>query len=345
MHYETYSGHECLRSTFNAALHKQQNIVLQAGSLRDPAGDFAESVCAGLEKKPRRLECRFLYDARGSELYEQICLQPEYYLTRTEAEILRRHAGEISRRTGPCHLLELGSGSSVKTDYLLSAYQRHYRNVCYTPIDISSTALKLAGRTIIDKRPEVQVIGIHGTYNDSLQLLSCASPALIIFLGSTLGNFSEAEEHGFWLDISRHMKSGDYFLLGIDLLKDSRILEAAYNDAAGITASFTKNYFARMNRELGACLDLQHIRHVAFFNPEKNRMEIYAEFTEAQKIHIASQDRTFSVRQGERLQVEISRKFQLPAVKKHLLSYGFECVKTCTDAGSRFGLLLFRKKG
>jgi L-histidine N-alpha-methyltransferase len=344
MLYEAYSNHDCLRETFDAALQEQQNIVLQAGSLQDPVKSFAESVCEGLQKKPRQLECRFLYDAQGSELYEKICSQPEYYLTRTEASILQQHANEISRETGSCHLIELGSGSSIKTDYLLSAYQAHYATVCYTPIDISATALKLAGRAIITKRPDVQVVGIHGTYNDSFQLFSCTSPALVIFLGSTLGNFNEEEEHAFWPDISQHMQTGDYLLLGVDLVKDIPILEAAYNDAAGVTAAFTRNYFARMNRELGSSLDLDHIRHVAFFNPEKSRMEIFLEFTEAQEIHIESLQKTFSVAQGEMLQIEISRKFHLPEVKDNLQSYGFEPVKTYTDDKGWFGLLLFQKK-
>ncbi len=343
MQYETCSNYNSLRATFDAALQKQQNLVIQAGSLHDPIQSFAESVCEGLEKQPRQLECRFLYDAHGSKLYEKICSQPEYYLTKTEAQILQQYAGEISRETGSCHLIELGSGSSVKTDYLLSAYQTRYTNVCYTPIDISSTALKLAGRAIIDKRPDVQVVGIHGTYNDSFQLLSCASPAMIIFLGSTIGNFNEEEEHEFWQDISQHMKVGDYFLLGVDLVKDVSILEAAYNDAAGVTADFTRNYFARMNRELGSAIDLAHIKHVAFFNPVKNRIEIYIKFSRAQKIHIESLHRTFYVAKEEMLQIEISRKFHVSAVKDHLNSYGFKPVKTYTDAKNWFGLILFRK--
>lgn len=343
MQYEAYSDYENLLDTFHSAIQEQQNVVLQAGSLHDPVNGFAQSVRWGLEKQPRQLECRFLYDVRGSELYEKICCQPEYYLTRTESEILQQYADEISRETGSCHLIELGSGSSVKTDYLLSAYHAHYSNICYTPIDISAAALKLAGRSIIDKRPEVQVVGIHGTYNDSFQLLSCASPALVIFLGSTLGNFTEDEEHVFWQDISRHMQIGDYFLLGIDLAKDVNILEAAYNDAAGITAAFTKNYFSRINRELGSSLDLDYINHVAFFNTEESRMEIYAEFSRRQEIHIQSLHRTFCVAKGERVQVEISRKFNLTAVKDYLESFGFDHVKTYTDANNWFGLILVRK--
>jgi L-histidine N-alpha-methyltransferase len=343
MQYEAYSNRDCLRASFDVALAEQQNIVLQAGSLQNQARNFAESVCEGLRKSPRQFECRFLYDARGSELYEHICIQPEYYLTRTEAAILQRHAADISRETGHCHLIELGSGSSVKTDYLISAYQTHYNNVCYTPIDISASALTLAGRTIINKRPNVQVVGIHGTYNDSFQLIGRSSPELIIFLGSTIGNFSEEEEHCFFRDIGDNMQNGDYLLLGVDLVKETSLLEAAYNDAAGITAAFTKNYFARMNRELDTQIDLDHLQHVAFFNPEKSRMEIYVEFTKAQEIYIASQRQTFGVVAGERLQLEISRKFRLPAVHATLASYGFEPVTSYTDDKGWFGLILFRK--
>jgi L-histidine N-alpha-methyltransferase len=343
LHYESYLNHNSLCETFDAALQKNQNLVIQAGSLQDPVQSFAVSVCKGLEKQPRQLECRFLYDAHGSELYEKICSQPEYYLTRAEAEILQQYAGEISRETGPCHLIELGSGSSVKTDYLLSAYQAQHTNVCYTPIDISATALKMAGKAIIANKPDVQVVGIHGTYNDSFQLIRHTSPALVVFLGSTLGNFNEEEEHEFWQEISQHMQIGDYLLLGVDLVKDIPIIEAAYNDAAGITAAFTRNYFTRMNRELGSSLDLDQIKHVAFFNPEKSRMEIYLKFTEAQKIFIESLQKTFSVAEGEMLQVEISRKFHLPAVKDCLKAHGFQTLQTYTDDKSWFGLILFQK--
>jgi L-histidine N-alpha-methyltransferase len=343
VHYEAFSDSDTLRENFDAAVTAQENILLQAGSLSNLDRDFAESVCGGLKKTPRQLECRFLYDARGSELYEQICRQPEYYPTRTEARILKQHAGDISTLTGACHLIELGSGSSVKTDYLLAAYQKRYENVCYTPIDISSSALKLAGRAIIDKRPDVQVVGIHGTYSDSFHLLGCASPALIIFLGSTLGNFSEDEEHVFWQDIAANMQAGDYFLLGIDLAKDPNILEAAYNDAAGITAAFTKNYFARMNRELGSAINLDHIRHVAFFNPDRSRVEIYVEFTAAQKISVEPLGQCYSVAKGEMIRVEISRKFNLDRAKKLLGSNGLQPIKVYTDSRNWFGLLLLRK--
>ena len=345
MQYASYSDFQRLTECFHDALQKQQNVVLQAGSLQDPVPDFAASVAQGLNQAPPILECRFLYDARGSELYEQITEQPEYYPTRTEAEILKKHAAEISTLTGPCTLIELGSGSSVKTDFLLSAYQSRYANICYTPIDISANALKDAGRTITLQRPDVQVVGIHGTYADSFPLIRCASPALVIFLGSTIGNFTPAEEHIFWTDISKNMQAGDHFLLGVDLVKDTDILEAAYNDRNGVTEQFTRNYFVRMNRELSTNVDLDRIEHVAFFNPAKEQMEIYIEFLDDQTITLAALQQSFSFARGERVMLEISRKFRLPGVIENLAKYGLQPLRTYTDRQDWFGLLLLEKQG
>ena len=344
MHYAAYSDLQRLTECFHDALEKQQNIVLQAGSLQDPVRDFEISVADGLNQLPPVLECRFLYDASGSSLYEQITEQPEYYPTRTEAGILQKKAAEISTLTGPCTLIELGSGSSVKTDYLLSAYQSRYSNICYTPIDISANALKDAGRAITLQRPDVQVVGIHGTYADSFPLISCASPALVIFLGSTIGNFNQEEEYIFWSDISQNMKAGDHFLLGVDLVKDTDILNAAYNDENGITEQFTKNYFTRMNRELFSAIDLDRIAHIAFFNPEQEQMEIYIEFLDEQTITLPTLQQSFVFTRGKRIMLEISRKFRLPKVIENLAKYGLHPLRTYTDEQDWFSLLLLEKQ-
>jgi L-histidine N-alpha-methyltransferase len=343
MHYAALSDSMGLTEIFHIALQQQRNVVLRAGSLRNHLADFTESVCSGLGKYPRKLECRFLYDAKGSELYEQICAQPEYYPTRTEAAILRECSRMVSELTGPCHLIELGSGSSTKTDYLLSAYQRFGGPLCYTPIDISATALKMAGQSIIDRRPGVQVIGIHGTYSDSFAVLRFVSPVLLIFLGSTIGNFSVDERRAFWPEVAGSLRGGDYFLLGIDLVKEKHTLEAAYNDAAGITAAFTKNYFARMNRELGCTLDIEEIEHIAFYNQEKYRIEIYAGFRRTQNIDIVPSGKTFTICGGERILIEISTKFRLDEVQRTMHDHGLQIIRTFTDEKKWFALLLLRK--
>ena len=345
MQYAAYSGQERLIQWYHTALVEQQNIVLQASSLKDPVQEFALSVADGLASTPRQLECRFLYDAEGSALYEQICAQPEYYPTRTEASILQQWAPEISILTGPCTLIELGSGSSVKTGHLLSAYQNLYRHVCYTPIDISGNALKHAGRAIIGQRPEVQVVGIHGTYSDSFPLIRFVSPALVIFLGSTIGNFTPAEERIFWSDVTANMQIGDYFLLGVDLIKDRALLEAAYNDRAGVTARFTRNYFARMNRELDAAIDLDAVEHKAWYNPEKEQVEIYGQFHDDLEIYIQPLQQAHGIARDESIRLEISRKFNLTGVQENLRGYGLQPVRTYTDPQGWFGLLLLEKNG
>ena len=344
MHYTVCSDFQQVINCFHDALEKQQNVLLQVGSLQDPARDFGASVANGLDLSQPVLECRFLYDARGSEFYEQITGQPEYYPTRTEAGILQKKAAEISNITGPCTLIELGSGSSVKTEYLLSAYQSRYANVCYTPIDISVNALKEAGQSITLQQPQVQVIGIHGTYDESFPLIRWASPSLVIFLGSTIGNFTPEEEHTFWSDISKNMQAGDHFLLGVDLVKDTDTLEAAYNDKKGVTEQFTKNYFARMNRELSTNVDLDNIKHVAFFNPAKEQMEIYIEFLDDQTITLPDLQQSFPFARGERIMLEISRKFRLPKVIENLSKYGLHPLRTYTDRQDWFGLLLLEKR-
>ncbi len=343
VHYAEYPSDKQLEKCFNTALDEQQNVVIKAGSLTDPKNDFARSVSKGLGSDPRELECRFLYDAKGSALYEEICNQPEYYPTRTEEKILRKRSSDISRLTGPCTLIELGSGSSVKTSHLLTAYQNLYNNVCYTPIDISSSALKDAGRAIIDKHPKVQVVGVHGTYSDSFPLIRCASPALLIFLGSTIGNFKPEAENAFWSDVTANMQNGDYFLLGVDLIKDVGVLEAAYNDRAGVTEQFTLNYFARMNRELGSGINLDSLAHFAFYNRDKSQIEIFAEFHDDMDIMVKPLNKSFVINRGEKILLEISRKFNLTNVQDKLAGYGLNPIRTFTDEQNWFGLILLEK--
>lgn len=310
----------------------------------DPTIAFAKSVANGLQRHPRQMDCRFLYDARGSALYEQICEQPEYYPTRTEADILARYASEICEITGPVTLLELGSGSSCKTDFLLSAYRKTDPTTRYVPIDISESALLQASQAIGKRHPEVQVVGIHGTYQDALPLFSCASPAMVVFLGSTIGNMNKDQEARFWQWMSSHMKSGDYFLLGIDLVKEAQLLDAAYNDAAGVTEKFTKNFFVRMNRELGSGLDISSIEHVANYNDSNQQVEICARFKKAQKADIVPLNQSFTIEANEKILIEISRKFELDELDSYLTSFGFETLKVFTDDRQWFASLLLKKK-
>lgn len=309
----------------------------------DEVLDFARAVGMGLTDTPRWLPCRYLYDARGSELFEQITEQPEYYPTRVEAEILKRAASTIRRVTGSVTLIELGSGSSAKTDILLQAFAGD-GSVHYVAVDVSDSVLRHARAVISKRHPNVTVSPVVGTYGEALPLFGRASPAMALFLGSTIGNFNQTESAWFWEKIARNVAPGDYFLLGVDLVKDVDILEAAYNDAAGVTAEFTRNLFVRMNRELGGEIDVSSIEHVAKYNADWQRMEIFARFHTTQTVHIKPFDRQYVIRAGEQIMVEISRKFVVADLTEFTQYFGFHVQEVFTDDREWFAVLLLRKE-
>jgi L-histidine N-alpha-methyltransferase len=308
----------------------------------DPVVEFAASAFEGLTGSPPSLPCRFLYDERGSELFEEICQQPEYYLTRAEASILQRHAVDIRDETGPLTLIELGSGTSAKTHHLLSAYAHVADDIRYVPVDVSESALRIAADNISDRHPTVEFAGIVGRYESAFPLFREHSPAMVLFLGSSIGNFSPKGAHDFWRQVSGSLELGDFILLGVDLVKDEDVLEAAYNDSAGVTAEFTKNIFARMNRELDAGVDLANIEHVAQYVSERQRVEISIRFLTDQELTIAPLDRTVSIRSGESVAIEISRKYVVEELRQRLRDYGLSVRRVFTDDAERFAVLLLR---
>lgn len=311
----------------------------------DPAvRDFARAVALGLTDAPRWVPARFLYDAAGSALFEQICELPEYYLTRTEAAILARAAPEISRLTGPATLIELGSGSSVKTDHLLRAYARGNGCLRYVPVDVSASVLEVASERIGDRFPSVNVAQVNGEYESAFPLLAQYAPSLLLFLGSTLGNLNQSESVVFWRRVADAMPAGNHLLLGVDLVKDAAVLHAAYNDAAGVTARFTRNLFARMNRELDAGLDVDRIEHVARWNVEWQRIEIFGRFRSTQRLAIRPLAIEVTIPEGEQVMTEVSRKFVLPRLTAYLACFGFQLVRAFTDERQWFAVLLLRKE-
>jgi len=331
-------------ATIRMAVNRRRPIIISApGPAVSPRLDFARSVATGLKSNPRCLDCRFLYDAPGSELYEEITRQPEYYPTRTEAGILARWAETIAGITGPVNLLEFGSGSSAKTGFLLSAYRKHVSPITYLPVDVSRTALQAASADIVSNFPQVMTIGIHGTYEVAFPLLEGLSPVMVVFLGSTIGNFDRARTEKFFRALSSHLSPGDFFLLGVDLVKDPSILEAAYNDSAGITEAFTRNLFKRMNRELGSRIDVRCIDHVALWNPMMEQIEIDALFTRMQTIRIAPLNLNFDIQAGEGVRTEISRKFRTSSLSVQLISAGFQIRRIFSDSKEWFSLLLLEK--
>ncbi|MGD2136061.1 MAG: L-histidine N(alpha)-methyltransferase [Gemmatimonadales bacterium] len=304
---------------------------------------MAHAVAVGLSDTPRWLPSRYLYDARGSALFEEITKQPEYYLTRTEAGILEHAVPEIAAATGAVSLIELGSGYSIKTSHLLNAYTAAHGRVTYVPVDVSQAALAAAQARIAEFHPAVVVAPIVGRYEEAFPLLRRHAPAVVAFLGSTIGNFNHGESLTFWRQVTNAMETGDHFLLGVDLVKEPAVLEAAYNDAAGVTPAFTKNLFARLNRELDAGIGLDAIEHVARYNEEWQRIEISGRFRTAQAVHVRPLGLTIEVGAGERVMTEISRKFVVHDLMRYLACYGLDTAHVWTDEREWFAVLLLRK--
>lgn len=311
-----------------------------AGQTQNQA--FAFAVANGLSSLPRTLPCRYLYDERGSQLFDAITRVPEYYLTRAEDEILRTHAHRIRAAAGSPTLIELGSGTSTKTRHLLEAWNSH-TDAAYVAVDICREALEQAAPTLQSLFPGLQVHTLAGTYEASFPKFHQFSPATIAFLGSSIGNLANPQLDAFLEMLERNLHPGDSFLLGIDLVKEAHILEAAYDDAAGVTANFTRNLFSRMNRELGTDLPVDEIDHIARWNPIAEQIEISAHFPREAHIQLPSIGRKFRISAGESIRTEISRKFHPDAMLARLEAHGFAGVETFKDTRNQFALLLVKK--
>lgn len=309
---------------------------------KDVRDSFARSVVSTLASTPRRLDQRWLYDAHGSSLYEKITATEEYYPTRTEDAILARHAAEIFARTGARTLVELGSGSSTKTRRLLDAMLAS-GPARYVPIDVSTEALTQAAEELAHAYESLRVEGVASTFGDGLEIAQGLSPMLVIFLGSTLGNVSRGDLPGFLGMVREALGPEDAFLVGIDLVKDTAVLEAAYNDAAGYTARFTSNLVARMNRELGAGIPPEAVTHEAFYNSEREQIEIYSRFDRDLAFEVDGV--ALQIAAGERILQEVSRKFRIDAFVALAAEVGLEATAVYTDEREWFADVLLRPRG
>jgi dimethylhistidine N-methyltransferase len=323
----------------SAGLNSLQITYLQE---IDDTSDDGLDVIQGLTKQPKSLPPRYFYDARGSILFEQICQLDEYYPTRTEAAILKDYGQEIARQTGACELIELGSGSSTKTRLLLDAYQSLGYPLRYLPIDVSGSILANSAGQLLQDYPSLQIQGLVGTYEVALQNLS-SSPfpgRMILFLGSTLGNFSPDECDRFFSQITTALQPEDYFLLGIDLQKPIEILEAAYNDFKGITAAFNLNVLNHLNQRFQGDFDLNLFKHWAFYNPQEHQIEMHLICQKYHTVQLAALDLKIEIQEQETIQTEISRKFALPQIQQYLASKTLKPLQTWTDPQKWFGLIL-----
>ncbi|MGH7565010.1 MAG: L-histidine N(alpha)-methyltransferase, partial [Gemmatimonadota bacterium] len=304
---------------------------------------FAHSVARGLSDHPRWLHCRYLYDEVGSALFGEITEQPEYYLTRAETEILAQQSDAIRAAVGATPLVELGAGMAVKTRHLLAAWARAGEPVEYVPIDIDASVLTAAVERLAGEFPGLMITGLATSYERGVDLIEAHSPLCLVFLGSTIGNFNPRETDAFLARLARSLSPEDQVLLGVDLVKPVKELEAAYNDAAGVSQEFTRNLFRRMNRDLGTNVPVDSIEHVAYWNDRLERIEIYARFERTVRIELPAIRRSFRIAAGEMILTEISRKYRLEAVESDFARFGFGLERAFTDEAKRFGLLLFRR--
>ncbi len=303
-------------------------------------------VIQGLSQKPKTLPTHYFYDDRGSELFEQICELPEYYLTRTETKILQQYAGEIARITGPCELVELGSGSSTKTRIILDAYQQLGYPILYVPIDVSAGMLESSARQLLADYPTLQVHALAGTYELALaKILPSELPSRIIgFIGSSLGNLTPQECDIFLSQITNALEVGEYFLLGVDLQKPKHILEPAYDDSQGVTAAFNLNMLEHLNRRFEGNFDTTQFEHWSFYNETENQIESYLRSLRSQSVELRALNLTVNFDPGETIHTEISRKFDLKIIQEQLTARGLVPLNVWTDPNQWFGLLLCQRQ-
>lgn len=341
------SGPATAMPASNRSQLQSDRMVIDHLALAAPLPAAAgQDVIAGLSQRQKSLPPKYFYDDWGSQLFEQITTLPEYYLTRTETQILQQVAPAIARTTGACELIELGSGSSTKTRYLLDAYQDQAETLRYLPVDVSGTILKDSAQQLLADYPTLSLHGLVGTYDQALDQLPSPilSHRLIAFIGSSLGNLSDGECDRFLSHISRAMAGGDYFLLGIDLQKDVAILEQAYNDRQGVTAAFNLNMLSHLNWRFQGDFQLEQFRHLAFYNPQLHQIELYLESLVPQTVTLKALDLRVQFQAGERLLSEISRKFALDQIVAQLDQCHLPVQQIFTDDRQWFGLILCQKQ-
>ncbi|MEU6234812.1 L-histidine N(alpha)-methyltransferase [Kitasatospora sp. NPDC047058] len=294
----------------------------------------------GLTSEPKWLPPKWFYDARGSELFEEITRLPEYYPTRAERAILTARAGEIAAATRARTLVELGSGSSEKTRLLLDALRDLGTLESYVPVDVSESALAAAGKALSEEYPGLAVHGVLADFTTGPGLPPGGGPRLVAFLGGTLGNLLPAERAAFLRRLRAALGPDDFLLLGTDLVKDPDVLVAAYDDAAGVTAEFNRNVLNVLNRELSADFDPDAFEHVALWDAEQEWIEMRLRSLRAQTVKIPALDLPVHFDAGEELRTEVSAKFRRERVAEELTAARLRLAHWWTDDEGRFGLSL-----
>lgn len=307
---------------------------------------FAEDVAAGLSATQKTLPSKYFYDELGSVLFEAITVLPEYYLTRAETEILREYGWEIVRSLGgPIELLELGSGSAIKTRILIEEALRVQGGLRYSPIDISAEALRTSSMALVAAYPGLSITGYAADYFAILGTpqLAFRQRVLALFMGSNIGNYQPDEAARLLRTLAKSLRPGDGLAIGADLKKDRTTLELAYNDPTGVTAAFNKNLLARINRDLSANFDLSGFRHIARYDAGHGRVDSFLESEREQTVRIDRINTEIQFGQGERIHTESSYKFSIADIAAIGADAGFDLTRTWMDAGGRFSVNLLTR--
>lgn len=294
----------------------------------------------GLRQTPKSLPPKWFYDSTGSDLFDQITRLPEYYPTRAEAQILRAQSAQIAGASGADTLVELGSGTSEKTRMLLDALRDSGALRRFIPFDVDAGVLNAAGSAIGREYPGIEIDAVCGDFEEHLGKIPRVGRRLVVFLGSTIGNLTPGPRADFLSALADTLQPGDSLLLGTDLVKDTNRLLRAYDDSAGVTAQFNRNVLAVVNRELDADFDLDAFEHVAKWNADEERIEMWLRTSSAQRVRVAALDLTVEFTEGEEILTEVSCKFRPERVEAELAAAGLRRTHWWTDPAGDFGLSL-----
>lgn len=307
------------------------------------ANALRHDVRTGLSATPKWLPPKWFYDARGSELFEQITRLPEYYPTRAETAALRAAVPEIASLTKAHTVVELGAGSSEKTRLLLDALSGSGSLQAFVPQDVSTAALEATAEAIARDYPDLRVHGVVSDFTADLGRLPGESPRLVAFLGGTIGNFHPDERSAFLRSVAAVLEPGEWLLLGTDLVKDAGTLVAAYDDAQGVTAEFNRNVLHVINRELSADFDVQAFEHVARWNAEQEWIEMRLRAVRDMRVSVGALQVSATFASGEEMRTEISAKFRESGARRELAAAGLHVQAWWTDQAGRFGLALAQR--
>ena len=305
--------------------------------------DMKQEVRQGLTAERKYIPSKYFYDSRGSDLFERICEQPEYYQTRTELAILKKSARQIMRELKTGNLIELGSGANWKVRHLLDAAGSRGK-IRYVPVDVRESALVGAAEELLCLYPELSISGIVADFQREMDRIGLDGDNLITFFGGTIGNFPAEEGQQFLTSLAGVMGKGDRLLLGVDMVKRKDVLEAAYNDEQGITAQFNRNILAVLNRELSADFDPAAFEHVAFYNEGTESIEMHLRASEDLNVEVTGLDLHLGLERGETLFTEISRKFRRETVEALAREAGLGITNWYTDRKEWFALVEMKKK-